>query len=166
MQSYRVLAVNPGNDNLPPSIPPSKGNKPKPNPGSDSTKKAKRPQQSGQKGTRQEPVLPEIKSQPIPRPIPPTARSIPSKPDSFVEQTNLTKPPRPLSKRSYPFQLVVILLSLLLLGLVGMGLFLIVSPDGRSIKLFPEPTPDRLNLLAPSSQPTPAVKPSLSTQKN
>ncbi len=160
--------MNSGNDNLPPSIPPSKGNKPKPNPASDSTKKTRRPQQSGQKGAKQEPVLPEIKSPPIPRPIPPTSQAtppIPSKPDSFAEQKNLIEPPRPLPKQPYPFQLVVILLSLLVLGLVGMGSFLLVSPDGRSIRLFPEPTPNRLNLIMPISQPPPAVKPGPETQK-
>jgi hypothetical protein len=159
--------VNSGNDNLPPSIPPSKGNKPKPNPELDSTKKTRRPQQSGQKGPRQEPVLPEIKSPPVPRPIPPTAQSIPPippKPDSFVEQKNLIETPRP-RKQPYPFQLVVILLSLLVLGLVAMGAFLIVSPDGRSIRLFPEPTPNRLNLVMPVSQPKPMVKPGPETQK-
>jgi hypothetical protein len=159
--------VNSGNDDLPPSIPPSKGNKPKPNPALDSTKKTRRPQQSGQQGPRQEPVLPKIKSPPVPRPIPPTAQSIPPispKLDPFVEQKNLIETPRPL-KRPYPFQLVVILLSLLVLGLVAMGSFLIVSPDGRSIRLFPEPTPNRLNLVMPVSQPKPVVKPVPETQK-
>lgn len=139
------------NDNLPPSIPPKKGNKPKPNPASDSTRNIRRPQseqKSEQTVSRQEPVLPEIKSSPSPRPIPPTSpSSIPSKP----EQKNPIEPPKLLPKRPYPLQFVVILLSLSVLGLVGMGAFLIVSPDGRSIRLFPEPTPNRLNLVTPSS---------------
>jgi hypothetical protein len=158
--------VNSGNDNLPPSLPPAKGNIPKPNPTSDSRRKARRAKQSGQTGQagkRQEPELPEVKPQPVP--IPPTSPPLPPKPNSFTQQP---EPARPLSKRPYPWRFLITLLSLLVLGLLGFGSFLIVSPDGRSIKLYTEPTPDRLDLLKQSSQPipaAPAVKPEVGTQK-
>jgi hypothetical protein len=155
--------VNSGNDNLPPSLPPGKGNTPKPNPTSDSRRKARRAKQSGQKGARQEPELPKIKPQPIP--IPPISPPIPPKPESFAKQINPTEPSGPLPKRPYPLRLITTLLSLLILGLVGIGSFLLVSPDGRSIKLYTEPTPDRLDLLKQSSRSIPPVKPEVGTQK-
>ncbi len=143
--------MNSGNDNLPPSLPPAKGNTPQPNPAPDSKKKARRTKQpgpTGQKNARPEPELPKIKPQPIPpTPPPPSPKS-----DSFAQQPKPTEPAaRPLPKRPYPLRLVVTLLSLFLLGLLGFGSFLIVSPDGRSIKLYTEPTPDRLDLLKPPS---------------
>jgi hypothetical protein len=160
--------VNSGNDNLPPSLPPAKGNTPKPNPTSDSRRRARRAKQSGQKDARQEPELPEIKSQPRPIPIPPTSPPLPPKPDSFAQQPKPAEPARSLPKRLYPLRFVITLLSLLILGLLGFGSFLIVSPDGRSIKLYTEPTPDRLDLLKQSSRPIPAdpaAKPDMGIQK-
>ena len=147
--------MNSGNDNLPPPLPPGKGNTPNPNPTSDSRRKARRAKQSGQKGVRPKPELPEIKPQPIP--IPPTSPPLSPKPDSFTKQPNPAEPAKPLSKRPYPLRLVITGLSLLILGLLGIGSFLIISPDGRSIKLYTEPTPERLDLLKQSSRPIPAV---------
>jgi hypothetical protein len=147
--------VNSGNDNLPPSLPPAKGNTPKPNPTSDARRKARRAKQSGQKGERQEPELPEIKPQP--KPTPPTSPPLRPTPDSFAQQSTPAEPARPLPKRPYPLGIFTTLLSLLILGLLGIGVFLLVSPDGRSIKLYTEPTPERLDLLKKSSRSIPAV---------
>ncbi|MGA7953796.1 MAG: hypothetical protein WCA07_09795 [Gloeobacterales cyanobacterium] len=149
--------MNSGNDNLPPA----KGNTPKgnpanPNPAPDSRRKARRAQQAGQKGAKQEPGLPEIKPQPMP--IPSTSPPLLPKPDSFVaKQPHSAEPTRPLSKGTYPLRLVITFLSLLILGLLGMGSFLLVSPDGKSIKLYTEPTPERLDLLKQSRAPIPAA---------
>ena len=90
-------------------------------------------------------------------PIPPTPPLLPAKSDSFAQQSKPAEPTRPLSTRPYPLRLIIILLSLLILGLLGFGLFLIVSPDGRGVKLYTEPIPDRLDLMKQSSRPTPAI---------
>jgi hypothetical protein len=153
--------VNSGNDNLPPSLPPAKGDPakgdtPNPNPAPDSRRKARSAKQSGQKGAKQEPGLPEIKPQSML--IPPTSPPVLPQPDSFVaKQPNSIEPARPLSKETYPLRLVITFLSLLILGLLGMGSFLLVSPDGRSIKLYTEPTPERLDLLKQSRGPIPSA---------
>jgi hypothetical protein len=53
--------------------------------------------------------------------------------------------------------------------LAGFGLFVLVSPDGRSIKVFTEPTSDRLDLTKQSNlsvPASPAVKPWVKDQKS
>ena len=130
-----------GNDNLPPAIPPPKGNVPGQTPKPDTSRKSKRARQSGQKITPSEPVLPELK----PRPNPPSPPSVPpAQPTPFAQQPKSTEIPLP--KKPYPFKLVITLLVISLLGFAGFGLFVLVSPDGRSIKVFTEPTSDRLEL--------------------
>jgi hypothetical protein len=156
-----VLGVNSGNDNLPPSLPPAKGNTPQPNPTPDPKKEARRTQPSGPTESKPiasknvgqgQPELPKIR----PQPLPPTPPPLPPKSDSFVQQPKPAEPAR-FPKRPYPLRLVVTLLSLCLFGLLVFGSFLIVSPDGRSIKLYTESTPDRLDLLKQPKPPVPAV---------
>lgn len=149
-----------GNDNLPPAIPPPKGNVPGP-PKPDTRRKSKRARQSGQKITPSEPVLPELKPRPNPPSVPP------AQPTPFAQQLKSTETLLP--KKPYPFKLVITLLVIFLLGLAGFGLFVLVSPDGRSIKVFTEPTSDRLDLTKQSNlsvPASPAVKPWVKDQKS
>ncbi len=142
-----------GNDNLPPAIPPSKGNVPGQTPKSDARRKNKRAKQSGQKITPSEPVLPEIKQRsnpPSPPSVPPPS-SIP-----FAQQPKPAELPKPRPTKPYPFKLVITLLVIFLIALAGFGLFSLVSPDGRSIKVFTEPTADQLDLTKQSNLSVPA----------
>jgi hypothetical protein len=157
------LGVNSGNgnDNLPPAIPPPKGNVPGQTPKPDTRRKSKRARQSGQKITPSEPVLPELKPRPNPPSVPP------AQPTPFAQPPKSTETPLP--KKPYPFKLVITLLVIFLLGLAGFGLFVLVSPDGRSIKVFTEPTSDRLDLTKQSNlsvPASPAVKPLAKEQKS
>jgi hypothetical protein len=144
-----------GNDNLPPAIPPSKGNVPGQTPKPNTRRKSKRAKQSGQRITPSEPILPEIKQ----RPNPPSPPSVPpAQPTPFAQQPKSAEPSTPLPKKPYPFKLVITLLVIFLIGFAGFGLFLLVSPDGRSIKVYTEPTPDQLDLTKQSNLSVPGSR--------